>query len=535
MHTHSAAPRQLPQFAVPVVAVLALLILQACAESGPTAPTPDAPQLVEGAAAFVAINEIMADPSRATDADGEWLELYNWGTGPIDVAGWSIVSNDGAHAIAGSLVIPAGGYVVLGRSTNTKRNGGAPVQYAYGSAITLANAGDWLALRDASGAGVDSVTWTSSSPGVARGVINAGADNTAVDGSNWQDATSTFGGGRTETRDYGTPGLQNDAWVAPGPGDPGTPGDTTGPGDPPTDTAALVVKVLDVGQGDATYIENGGSVVFIDGGPSTVDFGAHLDALGLNGDTVDVVVISHAHFDHYSGLRELFEDARGITVRYVFENRDAGTAVSLAQLRDSIDAAVGRGETIVRDTDNPCGDGSAVCTITLRGGARLHVMKPDPGASDPNNRSTPVKLVGPDSASFTMWFAGDAEHEAIGWFDTGADYDGPGGPGMDVDVLKGDHHGSCNGVTSRYLDLLSPEWVTFGVSATNSYGHVHGQTKDLLRSRGIPWYRTDENGSITFTSPGTPGGGYVASVEQGSASLDGAADGYSASSLCDNL
>ena len=530
MRLHLVVPRRSRfRSTLPLAAIAALFFLQACADGGPTAPEPEAaaPQLSTSSSAQVVINELMADPARVVDTDGEWLELYNWGTTPIDVGGWTLASNDGAHTIAGSLTIPAGGYVVLGRNASSRRNGGVTMHYAYGSAITLANTSDWLALRDASGASVDSVVWTSSTAGTARGVRDASADNLSVAGTNWQNATSFYGSGKT--RDRGTPGLQNDGWIEPT--QPGDPGD---PGDPPA-VAPLVVKVLDIGQGDATYIENGGSVVFIDGGPSTTSFGAHLDALGLNGDTIDVVIISHAHFDHYSGLRELFEDARGITVRYVFENRDAGTAVSLAELRDSIDAADQRGETIVRDTDNPCGDGSDVCTVTLRGGARLQIMRPDPNAGDPNNRSTPVKLVGPDSASFTMWFAGDAEHEAIGWFDTGADYDGAGGPGMDVDVLKGDHHGSCNGVTSRYLDLLTPDWVTFGVSATNTYGHVHEQTKALLSARGIPWYRTDENGTITFTTAGTAGSGYSVSVEQGTPSRSGSGDAMSAAAECDNL
>jgi beta-lactamase superfamily II metal-dependent hydrolase len=50
---------------------------------------------------------------------------------------------------------------------------------------------------------------------------------------------------------------------------------------------------------------------------------------------------------------------------------------------------------------------------------------------------------------------------------------------MDVDVLKADHHGSCNGVMSRLLDLLTPTYVTMGVSSTNTYHHVHTQTKDV--------------------------------------------------------
>jgi beta-lactamase superfamily II metal-dependent hydrolase len=220
-------------------------------------------------------------------------------------------------------------------------------------------------------------------------------------------------------------------------------------------------------------------------------------------------------------------------VRYLFENRDAGTAVSLGELRDSINARVGRGELIVRDTDDPCGDGRSVCTVTLNGGARLHVMRPDPNGANPNDRSTPVKLVGPDSASFSMWFAGDSEHASQEWFDTGANYDVF--PGMRVNVLKANHHGSCNGVSRRYLDLVSPDWVTFSLSATNTYGHVHTQAKDLFSQYGTPWYRTDENGSITIRSPGTAGSGYTVTVERGTASLNGAPDRTSAQEACQAL
>ena len=132
-----------------------------------------------------------------------------------------------------------------------------------------------------------------------------------------------------------------------------------------------------------------------------------------------------------------------------------------------------------------------------------------------------------------MWMSGDAEHEAIEWFDVTAGYDVA--PGMDVDVLKANHHGSCNGINSRFLDLLTPAVVTMGVSSTNGYGHVHTQTKDLLSGRSIPWYRTDENGRITITSPGTVGGGYSVAVVQGSASMDGDADVTSPQLACTGL
>jgi hypothetical protein len=159
------------------------------------------------------------------------------------------------------------------------------------------------------------------------------------------------------------------------------------------------------------------------------------------------------------GLRELFTSSHHITVRFFFENKDPFTTANLRHLRDSINARVARGQLVYRDTDDPCATGAPLCTITMKGGAILHIMRPlpssDPAAGNPNNRSAVVKLVGPDSASFTMWLAGDAEQEAIGWFLGPAHYDV--NPGMRVNVLKADHHGSCNGVTTAYLNAIKPQ------------------------------------------------------------------------------
>lgn len=302
---------------------------------------------------------------------------------------------------------------------------------------------------------------------------------------------------------------------------------------PPPDSDSLgkelTVRVLDVGQGDAIYITNGSSRVIIDGGPSAATFGRYLDWLGLNNSTIDVVIVSHAHLDHYSGLRELFRTSRNIRVRYFFENKDPSAAVTLARLRDSILARMDRDSLVYRDTDDPCSNGASLCTITMAGGARLHIMRPQPNATSQNNRSVPVKLVGPDSASFTMWLAGDAEHSAVRWFES-AGY--ARDPGMTVSVLKADHHGSCNGVTDRYLALTSPAWVIASLGAGNGYGHMHTQAKTVYRRNGVPWYRTDLNGSVTIRSPGTPGSGFTITPEHGRANLNGRSDRASRQRQC---
>jgi competence protein ComEC len=157
-------------------------------------------------------------------------------------------------------------------------------------------------------------------------------------------------------------------------------------------------------------------------------------------------------------------------------------------------------------------------------------MRPFPFSPNPNNRSVAVKLVGPDSASFTMWLAGDAEQEAIDWFLRSARYDV--NPGMRVDVLKSDHHGSCNGVTNAYLDATRPVFVAASVGAVNAYGHMHEQAKALYRAHGVPWYRTDRNGTIEIRSPGTRNGSFTVSVQRGTRNLSGRSDKRSTQEQC---
>src|SRR5262245_63325132 len=143
--------------------------------------------------------------------------------------------------------------------------------------------------------------------------------------------------------------------------------------------------------------------------------GELLDSLNLNGKTIDVVILTHQHADHLVGLRAVFESARQIKVRFFFENQDPYTTVNLHALRDSALARQERGELVYRDTDDPCANGRPICTITMNGGAKLHVMRPLPTSTDPNDRSVAVKLVGPDSAGFSRWLACGAEPEPSSW------------------------------------------------------------------------------------------------------------------------
>ena len=458
------------------------------------------------------ISRVMADPTVVPDERGEWIEITNLSDAGIDLRGWSLRSaNDPGWVVPGSLRVQARSAVILARDGDASANGGISAAAMY-SGIALANAGDWLALRDPGGVTVDSLAWGKAPRGEAivhwvagEGVLSAHVSprrrELALDSP--RRAPMTPAAADTPRMNVG----RRAPSAAPRTAD---------------SVSELVVRMLDIGQGDAILIQNGSSTVLVDGGPKPQVLGDYLSALGIDGGTVDAVILSHAHADHYQGLRELFASRRHITVRFFWENQDPSPNSTLAKLRDSIGARGAAGSLTYRDTDDPCANGQPLCTITLRGGAKLHIMQPDPSGVGANNRSPALKLVGPDSASFTMWLAGDAEHGALDWFHREAGYST--NPGMRVNVLKANHHGSCNGVTDRYLDLTHPDLIVASVGAVNDYGHMHEQAMSSFARHRIPWYRTDQNGTITIRSAGTPGSGYSVSVEHPGVNLRGPSD-----------
>jgi len=173
----------------------------------------------QGATPLV-INEIMQNPSAVADSAGEWFELYNPTSTPVDIDGWTIADNGiDVHVIAngGPLVVPANGFLVLGNNADPSTNGGVTIDYTYGSSFFLANGDDELVLIDASGAEIDRVGWDGgpSFPdptGASMALSDPALPNDV--GANWCTSTTAFGAG-----DFGTPGAVNDCGGGgPGPG-----------------------------------------------------------------------------------------------------------------------------------------------------------------------------------------------------------------------------------------------------------------------------------------------------------------------------
>lgn len=75
----------------------------------------------------------------------------------------------------------------------------------------------------------------------------------------------------------------------------------------------LELRFLDVGQGDAVLVREGGKTALVDAGGTAVT--AQLRALRV--DTIDLLVASHKHADHIGGMTGVLA---GTTVRFYPDN-----------------------------------------------------------------------------------------------------------------------------------------------------------------------------------------------------------------------
>ena len=172
---------------------------------------------------LLVINELLANPGGTiSDANGEWVEIYNAGTRPVNLQNLVIADSAASgrrpyHLISASLVVPSGGYVTLGNTTNTTNNGGVPIDYAYGAAMAFANSLDAFKISRVYGTDTLTIDRTqyaaaaiSAQNGISRELKNPALDNSNMDGSNWADASvsAVYGpGGR------GTPKAQNSTFT----------------------------------------------------------------------------------------------------------------------------------------------------------------------------------------------------------------------------------------------------------------------------------------------------------------------------------
>lgn len=146
------------------------------------------------------ITEVMADPQIASDATGEWFELWNATNTTWNLRGCQVLSDDTeSHTIASDLLVAPGDYVVLAKSAPA----GFTPDYVF-TGLNLANSGgDSLSLRCGAVA-IDRMVWNSATAGRSRSLDPDSMTATANDPFEaWCTSPAVAG------QDNGTPGAAN--------------------------------------------------------------------------------------------------------------------------------------------------------------------------------------------------------------------------------------------------------------------------------------------------------------------------------------
>ena len=243
------------------------------------------------------------------------------------------------------------------------------------------------------------------------------------------------------------------------------------------------VHVIDVGQGDAVLLEQGGEYALIDTGtPSSREaLTFYLDAHGVR--ELKYLVLTHFHTDHIGGALSVLENFRVKTVLLPdLELAPMPTAYTALELLEALDerASAGRLQVLVPAVGDRFALGAGELTVLGSG---------IPCVEDANSTSL-ITLFTFDN--FRYFSAGDAEADAEAELLSRTD-------GIRADLYKVSHHGSSTSSSQALVDLLQPKAAVVSCGAGNDYGHPHTEITQRLLAAGARLWRTDLEGSILFT------------------------------------
>ena len=240
--------------------------------------------------------------------------------------------------------------------------------------------------------------------------------------------------------------------------------------------ASFTVTFLDVGQGDAAFLESTeGAQMLVDCGRD----GSILPALGRVMDffdkEIDYLLVTHPDLDHYGGCTDVLKrfDVKNIVYtgvdkpdsqwKYFWATVEAEGAEFLRiDARKSLSLGEGKLDFLFPDT-----------AITRQ--------------ENTNNTSIVFKF---SFGEMDALFVGDAEAEVeTHLVEKYGDY-------LDTEILKVGHHGSGSSSGSEFLRVVTPEISIISVGADNHYGHPSGRVIKRLERMGSRIFRTDLAGDI---------------------------------------
>lgn len=244
-----------------------------------------------------------------------------------------------------------------------------------------------------------------------------------------------------------------------------------------------IVAFLDIGQGDAIFIETPDHTqMLIDGGAGKRVLRELGEVMPFYDRSIDVVVATHPDRDHIGGLP------------HVLDRFDVGLVMRSGARNDT---EMYRAFTErIEDDDIPVITPRRGMRITLGENTYFDTLFPDRDVSgiDPNAASIVGRLVYGESE---VLLTGDAPDEIENYL-AGANREL-----LVSDILKVGHHGSDTSTSQQFLAAVNPRIAVISAGADNTYGHPDGEVVERLRDFGVEIVSTKASGTVIFTSDGT--------------------------------
>lgn len=243
----------------------------------------------------------------------------------------------------------------------------------------------------------------------------------------------------------------------------------------------LKVAFLDVGQGDAIFIEApNGNQILIDGGSNKAVLSQLSKVMPFYDRSIDVVMMTHPDSDHVNGLVDVMR-------RY-----EVGVFVDSGPESDN--PAYKEVEDIAAAGDTKSLDVIRGYRINLDEGVYLDILSPPlAGENFKDNDGSLVARLVYGNTSFLL--TGDMEKNMERFLVAG-------GANIKSDVLKVGHHGSRTSTSEAFLGFVSPQYTVISAGANNRYGHPHKEALELLNKFKTQILRTDLEGAILMLSDG---------------------------------
>ncbi len=244
----------------------------------------------------------------------------------------------------------------------------------------------------------------------------------------------------------------------------------------------LCVAFLDVGQGDAIFIQSpDGHQLLIDGGRDNAVSRRLGELMSFTDRTIDYVLLTHPDSDHIAGLIPVLE-------RYQVDNIIRTQNESDTDVWESMEETMGHEEAKVYFAKRGQ-------IYDLGGGVLLEILFPniDPTNLESNTASIVARLVYGDTAFMLTGDSPQAIEEYLITLDANS---------LKSNVLKAGHHGSRTSSAPEFVEVVAPSYVVVSAGADNSYGHPHKEVLDTFNKAGVEVLSTAEEGNVIFVSDG---------------------------------